>query len=87
MNPSHEWVSSAEAWRRFVQAHPELGYREGRWQFHNFLRFHRDQLVACDAIRKAKKRFWVAHLGRFLEAAFDCAAAPPMAAVGPKTNS
>jgi len=82
MTTSHDWVTSAQAWQTFVQAHPELGYRDGRWQFHNFLRFHREQLVARDAIRKARNRFWVAHLGRFLEAAFECAAAPPLAGPG-----
>lgn len=76
MTPSHEWVTSADAWRSFIKTHPELGYREGKWQFHNFLRFHREHLIAKDAIRKARKRFWVAHLSRFIEAAFECAAAP-----------
>jgi hypothetical protein len=71
--PSHQWVAALTAWSAFVANHPELGYSPGKWQFHNFLRFYRDRLVQADAIRLAKRRFWVAHLTRFEEAAFDCA--------------
>jgi len=69
----HEWVTAYSAWAAFVAEHPELGYAPGKWQFHNFLRHHRDQLVQVDAIRMAKKRYWIAHLSRFARAAFDCA--------------
>lgn len=71
-----DWQSAIEAWKAFTQAHPELGYRSGKWQFHNFLRHHRDALMAVDAIRMAKRRFWIAHAVRFAPAAFDCATLP-----------
>jgi hypothetical protein len=67
------WKVGADIWAHFVQQHPELGYRPGKWQFHNFLRFHRDALVATDAIRLAKNRFWIGHVERFPVAAFACA--------------
>jgi hypothetical protein len=72
-NPHSEWSPSLEAWTAFTEAHPELGYRPGRWQFHNFLRHYRDHLRSCDAIRLAKNKHWIAHRRRFLEAAFECA--------------
>ena len=65
------WVVAIEAWRKFVQAHPELGYRDGVWQFRNFLRVHKQQLVQQDVIRMAKRRYWIAQLPKFIEAAFD----------------
>lgn len=68
-----EWKNAHEEWGRFVDAHPELGYRRGMWQLHNFLRLHRDALARRDAIRKARGRHWIAHSGRFAQAAFDCA--------------
>lgn len=68
-----EWTTAVEAWSDFVKQHPELGYSPGRWQFHNFLRNFRDALRACDAIRMAKSRHWIAHRVRFKTAAFDCA--------------
>jgi hypothetical protein len=67
------WVTAPDAWAVFTDRHPELGYRHGKWQFHNFLRMHRQALVASDAIRLAKRRFWIAHLERFCVVAFDCA--------------
>jgi len=67
----HEWVTAAQAWECFVNAHPELGYRAGKWQFHNFLRLHKAALIERDAIRLAKNRFWIAHLRRFLDVAFE----------------
>lgn len=73
MPTTSEWLTGPEAWSKFVKLHPELGYREGRWPFHNFLRFHREALMAKDAIRRAKRRFWIAHEERFRMAAFDCA--------------
>jgi hypothetical protein len=68
-----KWVTGADAWRAFTQQHAELGYRHGRQQFHNFLRHHRQSLIAQDAIRRAKGKFWVAHAERFCELAFDLA--------------
>jgi len=73
MQPNHEWVTGHEAWTQFTKIHPELGYRDGFQQFHNFLRYHRDALVKRDALRRAKRKFWIAHTGRFNEAAFELA--------------
>lgn len=73
MQAPTEWKVGPDAWAAFIEQHPELGYRPGRWQFHNFLRFHRGSLVAGDAIRLAKNRFWIAHKERFPIVAFDCA--------------
>lgn len=69
----NEWVLASEAWTIFTQQHPELGLKASFWQFHNFLRFHRESLLSRDAIRKARGRWWIAHAERFFEAAFDCA--------------
>jgi hypothetical protein len=77
---SHEWVTGLDAWLAFAQEHPELGYQSGKWGFHNFLRRYRDVLVSIDAIRLAKGRFWVAHLTRFSQGAFNCATGKPAAA-------
>jgi hypothetical protein len=68
-----DWILGHDAWDRFAQRHPELGLKSGPWPFHNFLRIHRQALVACDAIRKARGRWWIAHSARFPAAAFDCA--------------
>jgi len=68
-----EWITAHQAWTDFVRAHPELGYAEGKWQLHNFLRIYRDALVAHDAIRKAKNRFWIAHARRFEQVATGAA--------------
>ncbi len=70
---THGWAPALDAWAKFVQEHPELGYRPGFWQLHNFLRLHRDALVKHDAIRKARNKFWIANLQSFNSAAFDCA--------------
>jgi hypothetical protein len=51
-------------WVDFVHQNPDVGYRWGKWQFHNFLRFHRDALVASDVSRQAKKHFWIGHVER-----------------------
>lgn len=70
---TNEWITGPDAWLQFINLHPELGYRPGRMNFHNFLRGHRARLIAADAIRLAKRRFWVAHGGRFPVAAFELA--------------
>ena len=61
---SHAWIHVS---------HPELAYRDGRQQFHNFLRYHRQALVQRDALRRAKGKFWVAHTEPFIEVAFELA--------------
>lgn len=66
-----QWIVGPQAWADFVIAHPELGYKPGRMNFHNFLRNAKHQLVAADAIRLAKKKFWIAHPSRFAHAAFE----------------
>ena len=73
MQPQHEWLPGPTAWDHFVARHPELGYRPGKWAFHNFLRYFRQTLIDRDAIRLARRRFWVAHRARFFEVGFDCA--------------
>ena len=77
MATSSEWKTGPVAWAAFIQQHPELGYRPGKWQFHNFLRLHRQALVDADAIRMAKRRFWIAHVERFCNLAFECATGAP----------
>jgi hypothetical protein len=73
MQTQNDWKTGAGAWEVFTERHPELGYKPGKWQFHNFLRLFKDQLVAHDAIRLAKSRHWIAHVERFSNTAFDCA--------------
>jgi hypothetical protein len=73
MDINSSWVVGPEAWAVFVKRHPELGYRPGRWQFHNFLRLHKASLLQQDAIRLARRRFWIGHLERFAATAFECA--------------
>ena len=73
MQPSHSWTTGHQAWKKFTQMHPELGYRDGQQQFHNFLRNNRTALVNYDALRRAKGRFWVAHEERFCTLAFELA--------------
>ena len=67
------WLPGPEAWIGFVRCHPELGYPESRWGFHNFIRHHRQALRDCDAIRMARNRHWIAHKERFTKYAFDLA--------------
>lgn len=66
-----EWVVAEEGWRNFCAKHPELDLRPTLWAFHNFLRATREQLVAADALRKAKGKHWIVHVERFDKAAFD----------------
>ena len=73
MQTNQSWATGPDAWKQFTKQHPELGYRDGRQQFHNFLRYHRDALVRADALRRAKGKFWVAHQSRFCEVAFALA--------------
>lgn len=73
MQSHNEWVLASEAWTIFTQQHPELSLKASFWQFHNFLRLHRVSLLSRDAIRKARGRWWIAHVERFPSAAFDCA--------------
>ena len=72
-NIQPQWRLGREAWASFVQAHPELAYRQGKWQFHNFLRHFKRQLLESDAIRLAKGRHWIASTERFDAIAFACA--------------
>ena len=73
MSMSANWIVAIEAWNGFVTKHPELGYREGKWPFHNFLRLFRRHLVSADAIRLARGRHWIADPERFNEVSFECA--------------
>lgn len=78
MQTRAEWVPGPEAWKLFIYKHPELGYKPGRMSFHNFLRYYREHLVRKDAIRLAKRRFWIAHVDRFCREAFACATGQPL---------
>jgi hypothetical protein len=73
MQTNSEWQTGLSAWADFVARHPELGYRPGKYPFHNFLRHFRQELVQGDGLRKARSRHWVAHVERFNRIAFDCA--------------
>ena len=73
MQTQTEWTTGPDAWRSFVERHPELGYKSGRMNFHNFLRMHRSALRARDAIRMAKNKFWIAQEEKFCLVAFECA--------------
>ena len=68
--PSHEWASLESVWHDFVSANPVLDMRPDPWALTNFLRSTREKLVDADAIRKAKGRFWIAHVERFPAVAF-----------------
>ena len=68
-----QWVVGIHACARFASVHAELGYRPGRMNFHNFLRNARPELLRQDAIRRAKNRYWIAHIDRFPEVAFAIA--------------
>ena len=70
---SSGWQTGPAAWEIFVLRHPELALKPGQWAFHNFLRAHREALRRADAIRLARRRFWVANVERFCEAGFACA--------------
>lgn len=37
METRAEWVPGPDAWEHFIYKHPELGYKSGRMNFHNFL--------------------------------------------------
>jgi hypothetical protein len=65
-----QWSEATAVFNQFVQLHPELHFKPGRWSLHNFLRTHKSQLLRVDAIRKAKNRYWIAHQARFIEVAF-----------------
>ena len=73
MQSQQIWTTGCVAWQEFTQQHPELGYKPGRNNFNNFLRLHRNTLKQADAIRLAKRQFWIAHKDRFCSVAFDCA--------------
>ena len=76
-----DWVLASEAWSLLAKRHPELGLKAGFWRLHNFLRIHREARVSWDAIRKARGRHWIAHVDRFVEAAFACATGFPITGV------
>ena len=69
----NQWVYGSTVWARFTNEHPEFGYRTGLWSFHNFLRVFRAHLLSADAVRRAARGHWIAHVGRFPDVAFECA--------------
>jgi len=76
VHPSKEWVVGGEAWAQFARENALLGLGSSQWQFVNFLRHAKAPLVAADAIRKAKNRFWICHRERFPVAAFELLTRP-----------
>lgn len=68
-----EWLVATSAWKEFVKCHPELGYSDRKWAFHNFMRNAKSKLIRHDAVRIAKNRYWIAHRERFMTVAFDIA--------------
>lgn len=66
------WLTGTQAWNAFVEHHPELGLKPGKWAWHNFLRRHRQTLVEAGVIRRARNRFWIADSHRLIPLAFDC---------------
>jgi hypothetical protein len=66
-----DWGLADEVYEEFRIAHPELFMGGGKWGFHNFLRYARDQLVAGDAIRKVKGKHWIANRKTFNQVAFE----------------
>ncbi|MFM6991455.1 MAG: hypothetical protein ACKOWD_09190 [Rhodoferax sp.] len=73
MQNNVKWVTGPNAWAKFIDQHPELGYKPGRMNFHNFLRVNREVLCRQDAIRLAKNKFWIAQQEKFCLVAFECA--------------
>ena len=73
MQIDNPWVTGQGAWSLFTKVHPELGYKDGPQQFYNFLRLNREHLLRVGAIRRAKKRFWIAHRELFIAHAFELA--------------
>lgn len=68
-----QWVVGHQAWSDFTNKHPELGYKQGRMNFHNFLRLYKYELQEYDVIRKAKNKYWIASIPGFRQVAFDLA--------------
>ena len=66
-----DWGLADEVYEEFCIAHPELFMQQGKWAFHNFLRYARDQLMASDAIRKVKGKHWIANRKTFNQVAFE----------------
>jgi hypothetical protein len=66
-----DWGKAEDVYNEFCVEHPELYMTQGKWAFHNFLRYAKDYLVRQDAIRKAKGKHWIACRSRFSVAAFD----------------
>lgn len=79
---AEDWATGTRAWNDFVEKNPILGFRPGRWGFHNFLRLHRRALIESDAIRRARNRFWIVHRDRFCAVAFELATGKTPATLG-----
>lgn len=82
-----QWVVGLEAWANFASSHAELGYRPGHMNFHNFLRNARPELLRQDAIRRAKNRYWIAHIEKFPEVAFAIATGQDLSGVNVLSTS
>ncbi len=69
--PQPQWVPLMTCWTQFCAEHQVLGLRDSYHAAHNFLRRHREALLAGDVLRRANRRFWIADSTRFSGFAFD----------------
>lgn len=66
-----DWVPLMICWEQFTSEHQVLGLRDSYYAAHNFLRRHRETLLAADVLRRANRRFWIVDANRFNAFAFD----------------
>ncbi len=67
---SADWGVGSQIWDEFTAEYQLFKLRQGHWAFHNFLRNYKKPLVEVDAIRLAKRKYWIAHRQRFKDASF-----------------
>lgn len=66
------WAPAREAYRQFVEAHPELGLKYTETAYARFMRMKGPALVAAGVCRKAGLRMpAIVDMRRFDEVAFD----------------
>lgn len=67
-----KWIPLREAFRQFLEGHPELGIKFSENVFRNFSRIYTPELMEVDAVRKPYKTSpAIAHIERFDKAAFE----------------
>lgn len=72
------WQPFASEWEAFATRHPVLGLRPTYHGSVNFLRRHRDALLAADVLRRANRRHWIVDTARFDSFAFDLLTQGPL---------